>query len=54
MNKKKFHKLIVRALRDTIRVHGTITPKRIGSAAKRIVGFICPKYLKNMYHNETV
>ncbi len=45
MNKKptkrqRVHKIIVGALRETIRAHGIINKKLIGSAAKRITGIL--------------
>jgi len=38
--RKKLHKIIVGALRETIRAHGPINKILIGSAAKRIAGLI--------------
>jgi len=38
MERRQIHKVIVGALRETIRVHGPINRLLIGSAAKRIVG----------------
>ncbi len=41
--RKQIHKIIVGALRETIRVHGPIIPLLIGSAAKRITGTLVAK-----------
>lgn len=38
--KQQVHKIIVETLRETIRLHGPIHSKIIGSAAKRIVGML--------------
>jgi hypothetical protein len=41
--KQLVHKIIVGALRETIRVHGQISKRLIGSAAKRITGTLLSK-----------
>lgn len=41
--RKRIHKIIVGALRETIRVHGPIHRLLIGSAAKRITGTLVSK-----------
>ena len=47
-DKRRFmHKNIVRGLRETIRVHGPITARLIGSATKRILGTLKDKDVKN-------
>lgn len=45
--KQKIHKIIVGALKETIRVHGPIYPALIGSAAKRIAGTLLAKKKRN-------
>lgn len=45
-NKRRIHKIIVEALRETIRAHGPISAKLIGSAAKRITGMLFTKEKK--------
>lgn len=44
--KQRIHKIVVGALRETIRVHGPIRPLLIGSAAKRITGTLIAKEKK--------
>lgn len=48
-NKKRqrIHKIIVGALRETIRVHGQISKRLIGSAAKRITGTLIAREKKD-------
>ncbi len=41
--RQRMHKVVVGALRETIRVHGQITKRLIGSAAKRITGTLLAK-----------
>jgi len=38
--RKRIHKIVVGALRETIRAHGVIDRLLIGSAAKRITGVL--------------
>lgn len=45
--RQKIHRIIVGALRETIRVHGEISSKLIGSAAKRITGSLFARRKKN-------
>lgn len=45
-NKKWIHKIVVNGLRETIRIHGPIGKKLIGSAAKRIIGMLSTKERK--------
>lgn len=52
MEKKKtkrqqVHRIVVGALRETIRIHGQINKRLIGSAAKRIVGTLFAREKKN-------
>lgn len=51
--RKRIHKIIVVALRETIRAHGPIYPISIGSAAKRISSTLFAKEKKDdsIYHN---
>lgn len=46
--KQRIHRIIVVALRETIRVHGPIRPLFIGSAAKRIAGMLLAKEKKEI------
>ncbi len=46
-NKKRIHKIVVEALRETIRAHGPINARLIGSAAKRITGILFAREKKN-------
>ena len=48
--RQKIHKIIVGALRETIRAHGPICPRLIGSAAKRITGTLFASEKKNDRH----
>lgn len=41
--KQLIHRIIVGALRETIRIHGQISKRLIGSAAKRITGTLLVK-----------
>ncbi|KKN91249.1 hypothetical protein LCGC14_0221170 [marine sediment metagenome] len=41
--RQKVSKMIVGGLRETIRAHGPITKRLIGSAAKRIIGTLLAK-----------
>lgn len=45
--RQKIHRIIVGALRETIRVHGQISKRLIGSAAKRITGTLISREKKN-------
>ncbi len=45
--RQKVSKMIVGGLRETIRAHGPITKRLIGSAAKRIVGTLLAREKKD-------
>lgn len=45
--RQKVHRMIVGALRETIKVHGPISAKLIGSAAKRITGTLLARRKKD-------
>jgi len=51
--KQRIHRIVVGALRETIRIHGQINRLLIGSAAKRITGTLLAKEKKNAsIHND--
>lgn len=45
--RQRIHKIIIGSLKETIRVHGPINLRLIGSAAKRIAGTLIAKEKKN-------
>jgi hypothetical protein len=45
--RQKLNKIIVRGLRETIKIHGPINARLIGSAAKRIIGTLLAREKKN-------
>ena len=44
--RESIHKIVVGALREAIRVHGPISARLIGSAAKRITGTLLAREKK--------
>ena len=49
--RQKLNTIIIRGLRDTIKIHGPITKILIGSAAKRIIGVLLLREKKNNADN---
>lgn len=42
--RKQIHRIVVNALRETLRIHGKIDKLLVGSAAKRIVGILMARH----------